>query len=421
MTIQPVGYTALLRRNRAFRRLWYAQIVSQLGDWLDSIALYALLYRITGSAQAVGGLLVAQFLPSALVGLWAGVLIDRLPRKWVMIAADLGRALLVLPFLFVHDAGDVWIVYLCTVLKVALTTFFEPARTAAIAAVAAPEELVAANGISGATWSAVLALGGALGGLVAGALGVAAAFLLDSASFLLSAALIWRVPIHEPHLDGRVRHNPFAELADGFRYAFSQRDVLILTVTKGVWSLGAGVLLLLTIVGRTVFPLGQDAALSIGLLYAARGVGAGIGPIVAQRIGRGAPGFMRRAIGVAFIITGLGYLGLSGAPTLPLAALCVLVAHIGGSIQWVYSTTLLQMTVPPRLQGRVFGAEYALMTLATSLSNYRTGVAADAGWGPQALSLALAAAFAAPGLLMLALLWREPAPAAVAAGERVAR
>jgi hypothetical protein len=229
------------------------------------------------------------------------------------------------------------------------------------------------------------------------------------------------VPIHEPHLDERVRHNPFAELADGFRYAFSQRDVLILTVTKGVWSLGAGVLLLLTIVGRTVFPLGQDAALSIGLLYAARGVGAGIGPIVAQRIGRGAPGFMRRAIGVAFIITGLGYLGLSGAPTLPLAALCVLVAHIGGSIQWVYSTTLLQMTVPPRLQGRVFGAEYALMTLATSLSNYRTGVAADAGWGPQALSLALAGSFAAPGLLMLALLWREPAPAAVAAGERVAR
>src|SRR5215510_15758437 len=107
MSGQSVGYIALLRRNPAFRRLWYGQVVSQLGDWFDSIALYALLLRLTGSGQAVGALLVAQFLPSTVVGLWSGVIIDRLPRKALMIGADIGRALLVLLYLLVHDANHI--------------------------------------------------------------------------------------------------------------------------------------------------------------------------------------------------------------------------------------------------------------------------------------------------------------------------
>jgi hypothetical protein len=77
MSIQPIGYVGLLRNNKAFRRLWYGQVVSQLGDWFDSIALFALLLRLTGSGLAVGTLMVAQFLPSAIVGLFAGVVVDR--------------------------------------------------------------------------------------------------------------------------------------------------------------------------------------------------------------------------------------------------------------------------------------------------------------------------------------------------------
>src|SRR5260221_13985249 len=99
MSTQSIGYVRLLRNNKAFRRLWYGQVVSQLGDWFDSIALFALLLRLTGSGQAVGLLMVAQFLPAAVVGLWAGVIIDRLPRKLGMIAANLGRAALGVLFL----------------------------------------------------------------------------------------------------------------------------------------------------------------------------------------------------------------------------------------------------------------------------------------------------------------------------------
>lgn len=409
MTATPIGYVALLRRNHAFRRLWYSQVVSQLGDWLDSIALYALLYRLTGSGQAVGALLVAQFLPATVIGLWSGVLIDRVPRKLVLIATDLGRAALVLLFLLVRDPGQIWIVYLVTVLKFSLNAFFEPARSAAIASVAEPEELVAANGISSATWSAMLALGAALGGLVAGALGTDAAFLLDSASFALSAALLWNVPIRELHLDGGARRAPLHEIREGFLFIARSRDIAVYAAAKGLWSLGGGVLLLLTVFGRTVFPLGVDGALSIGLLYAARGVGAGIGPLLAQRLGGDGVGFLRRAIGPAFLITALGYVGVSGAPALWVAALCVLVAHIGGSIQWTFSTALLQLSVPHRLQGRVFAAELALLTLTTSASSYVAGLAADAGWAPRALALAMAGAFVVPGLFVTAALWRAPA------------
>ncbi len=407
MSTQSIGYVALLRRNQPFRRLWYGQVVSQLGDWFDSIALYALLLRLTGSGQAVGALMVAQFLPSTIVGLWSGVLIDRLPRKLVMIAADIGRALLVLLFLLVRDASQIWIVYVAMILKVTLTAFFEPARTAVVPNVTKPEELVAANGVSGATWSAMLALGAGLGGLVAGTLGTDAAFIIDSASFLLSAALIWRVPIHEAHLEHRPRH-PLHELREGFAFMFSRRDIAIYALTKTLWSMGGGVLLLLTLFGRQVFPLGVDGALSIGLLYAARGVGAGIGPLLAQRWGGHSVQFLRRAIGPAFFFTAVGYIAFSGAPSLFLAACAVIFAHIGGSVQWVFGTTLLQISVPNRLQGRIFAVELALLMLTTSISSYIVGVAADAGWPPRTLALVVAGVFVPTGIVLTLLLWPPP-------------
>jgi len=124
MTTTSVGYVALLRRNQPFRRLWYGQVVSQLGDWLDSIALFTLLLSLTGSGQAVGLLLVAQFLPGALVGPFAGIVVDRMPRRMVLIFSDLGRALLVLLLLLVRGPGDIWLAYTVVGLKVVLTSFF---------------------------------------------------------------------------------------------------------------------------------------------------------------------------------------------------------------------------------------------------------------------------------------------------------
>jgi MFS family permease len=410
MSSPTIGYVALLRRNRSFRRLWYGQIASQLGDWLDAIALYILVLHLTGSAEALGGLLVAQFLPSTLVGLGAGVLIDRLSRKWVMIAADLGCAVLVLLFLLVRSAEQVWIIYVATVLKVALTSFFEPAREAAIADLAAPEELVTANAISGLTWSVILAGGAALGGLVAGTLGTDAAFLLDSLSFLLSALFTAGIRIHETHRQERRPASAWQEWREGLSFLRARPRVAVFLASKPLWGLGGGVLVLLTLFGQQVFPEGQSGALSIGFLYAARGLGAGLGPVLAQRWGGSSDRFLRRMLGPGTLLMAVGYLLFGLAPTLTLAAAALVVAHFGGSIQWVFSTTLLQLSVPGRLQGRIFALEMALATLTISLSSYLTGAAFDAGWPARTLALVLAAVFVPPALMLTVLLWRDPSP-----------
>jgi MFS family permease len=420
------GYLQLLRTNRNYRRLWYGQVVSQIGDWLDSVALFTLTLNLTGSGQAVGLLFLAEFLPGAAVGPFAGVIVDRLPRKLVLIASDLGRAMVVLLLLLVRGPEDLWLLYLAVVAKVSLTAFFEPARSAILPALCSREELVAANAISGATWSAMLALGAALGGIVAGTLGVETAFLLDAASFLLSAALIATVrvprrrvadrsgelerPAPHPRMGAR---GALSELRAGLHYVLTRHEVGWLTFSKAIWSLGGGVLLLLTLYGREIAPLGRDGAISIGLLYAARGVGTGIGPFLALRIGGSGQQFLRRSVAVAFFISAAGYLALSFVTSLPLAALCILFAHIGGSIQWVFSTTLLQARVPDYLLGRVFATEYAALTLTTALSAYLTGVAHDAGAAPATLAVALGGIFAASGMLMLATLWPEPVLAEV--------
>jgi hypothetical protein len=164
-----------------------------------------------------------------------------------------------------------------------------------------------------------------------------------------------------------------------------------------------------------VFPVGAGAAAGIGILYGARGVGAGIGPIALRWMFGQDARTLRRVIGPAFFMVGAFYAALAGAPTLVVAAIAVLLAHFGGSILWVFSTVLLQMEVPDRFRGRVFAAELAFVTLVTSLSSYFTAYGLDhAGWSPRTLALTLGLLFCIPGLAWLAILarWQErPLPA----------
>jgi len=158
------------------------------------------------------------------------------------------------------------------------------------------------------------------------------------------------------------------------------------------------VLLLLTIFGKQVFPLGRDGSASIGMLYAARGLGALIGPILARRIGGSSTASLQKGIAIAFFQAALFYLLFATAPHLWIASILVMGAHAGGSIQWVYSTTLLQMAVPNRFLGRVFALDNTFLTLAMSLSTYVTGWGLDHGFGPRELAGALGAVFLIPGI-----------------------
>src|SRR4029453_17681794 len=146
------------------------------------------------------------------------------------------------------------------------------------------------------------------------------------------------------------------------------------------------------------------------ILYGARGVGAALGPIALRWIIGQSPKRLRQTIGPAFFIVGVFYIALAGAPSLTVAALCVLCAHFGGSILWVFSTVLLQLEVPDRFRGRVFAAELALVTLITALSSYWTGYQPDhAGRSPRMLAFVLGTLFCIPGLLWLIIQsrWRD--------------
>jgi MFS family permease len=410
-----VSYLSLLRSNRNFRLLYVGQTISQLGDWFNAVAVYALLLDLTGSATAVAWMMIVQFLPVAIFGPMAGVLVDRVDRRRLMIVTDVLRGGLVLTLLFIRRPDQVWIAYVVMTIAVGAQAFFEPARTATIPNVTTAEELLPANALSSATWAAMLALGASIGGLVTAIAGRNVAFIVNALSFFASAWFLGQTrydatPSAAPRPAGVLALTGITDLIDGVRYVRQQSHVAALMFVKAGWGLAGGVLLLLTIFGQRVFPLAGGSAAGIGVLYAARGVGAGLGPIALRWIVGQQPQRLRRTIGPAYFMVGVFYIALAAAPSLWIAAVCVLCAHFGGAILWVFSTVLLQMEVPDRFRGRVFATELALVTLMSSASSYWTGHQLDrAGWSPRTLAFALGAMFCVPGVLWLIIQsrWKE--------------
>jgi MFS family permease len=399
-----VGYIDLLRKNRSFRQLWLGQVVSQMGDWFDTIALYTIILKLTGSGRDVGLLLVARFVPSFFFGAISGVIADRFSRKRIMIVSDILRAVVVLGFLFVRRADQLWIIYVLTVFQLGLSTFFEPAKTAAIPSIVEDRELVAANAIASVTWSVMLTLGAAIGGFITGVFGTDVAFILDALTYLLSAALI--ASIRLPKRKKRERQKlslgrllGITETIDGIRYVKDRPRVLAALLVKPAWGLGGGILTLLAVFGERIFPVGKDAAGGIGVLFAARGIGTAVGPIVARRISGEGNRRMQASIGIAFLIGGLFYMAFGSATSFIFALIVLGIAHCGGSILWVFSTVLLQRAVVDNFRGRVFAAELALLTLTMAASNYITGELLDRFQiSPRIVTVGIGMLFVLPGV-----------------------
>jgi predicted MFS family arabinose efflux permease len=407
------SYRTLLTDNPGFRRLWLAGVISHLGNWFNYIAIFVLLTRLTGSGQAVSWFLISKFLPSTFLSPAAGVLADRLPRKLIMIVSDLLRAGIVLAFLLVRRPDQVWLVYLLAFAQESIWTFFDPARQASVPNLCRPEELNVANALSGATWSVMLAVGAALGGVVTALVGWQVAIVIDALTFLLSAALLSAITLPPPAEDherpaGWRSYTGLHDLVEGVGYVKTNREVAALLLVKSGWALSGGILVLLTWFGERVFS-GFGEGSGSGILYACRGLGAAIGPILAWRLFGESRNEMYRAIGLSFYVSAAAYLLFSQAPSLLIGAVFVLLGHLGGSVQWVFSTNLLQRQVPDRFRGRVFAAEMTLLTLVLSLSTWFTGAALDHGVDPRTVSIRLALLFLLPGSLWVGwLLYRRP-------------
>ncbi|MDT7814607.1 MAG: hypothetical protein QOJ42_4523, partial [Acidobacteriaceae bacterium] len=296
------------------------------------------------------------------------------------------------------------ILYSLTILQLGLSTFFEPAKTAVIPSIVSDRELVAANAISSVTWSIMLTLGAFIGGLVTGLFGSNVAFILDALTYLLSAALIAsvRFPKRAPRAKNKLtisRVLGITETIDGVRYVKHRPRVLALLLVKPAWGLGGGILTLLAVFGEKIFPVGKSASKGIGVLFAARGIGTAVGPIVARRISGEGKKRMQNSIGIAFLIGGVFYMAFGAAASFVVAVIVLGLAHTGGSILWVFSTVLLQRGVEDNFRGRVFAAELALLTLTMAVSNYATGELLDRfRLSPRAVAIGIGAFFLLPGI-----------------------
>jgi MFS family permease len=400
------SYARLLSGNRNFRRLWSAQVVSEIGDWFYTLAIYNLLLQLTGRAGSVALALVLQVLPQTLIGPTAGVVNDRLRRKQVMIASDIGRTLIVLCMLLIRSKDKVWLVYPLLMAETLLVAFFEPARNAVIPNIVPREDVVVANTLSSTTWSVNLMLGATLGGVVAALLGRDAVFLLNALSFLISAALIWRMRFAEPHAEGGRRFElrelvDFSPILAGIRYVREHVHLRSTIFVKfGNLIIGPG-WVLFTVMGQNEFAVRwhgmapeRGAFLGMSLLLGARGLGALLGPLLAATWAGHWKHHLEVAIVWGYLGAFVGYtlLGVSGH--LWQACLCVALAHFGSSIVWVFSTTLLQMQSDDKFRGRVFAADLGLSMFTIAAGAYLAGRFVD--WGFAARNVASVA-----GMLML--------------------
>lgn len=386
------AYLRLLGGNANFRRLWGAQVVSEIGDWFYTLAIYNLLLQLTGRASSVALALVLQVLPQTLIGPAAGVINDRIRRKRVMIVADLGRMLIVFCMLFVRSKQTAWMVYPLLVAETLLAALFEPARSSVIPNIVERENIVLANTLSSTTWSLNLMIGASLGGAIAVLLGRDAVFILNALSFLASALLILRMHFAEPHADGaRPLHVrdlvDFSPIVDGFRYVRSQvRLRSTIFVKTGNLIIGPG-WVLFTVMGQNEFAVrwhGLDPArgafLGMSILLGARGVGALLGPLLTAPW---AGHWVRRleiAIFWGYLGAAAGYTLLGVSSHLWQASLCVMLAHFGSSLVWVFSTTLLQLQSEDRFRGRVFAADLGLCMFTIAAGAYLAGRFVDMGF-----------------------------------------
>jgi MFS family permease len=397
---EAVGYIELVRRNRNFRYLWLGQIISLLGDWFNLIASASLIASLTQSGVAVGGLFVVRMLAPFLVSPLAGVAADRYNRKHLLILADLSRAVTVLGFLFVSKPDQVWLLYALTFIQLAISGFFFPARNAILPDIVSRPELGAANALSSATWSVMLAFGAALGGIVAGQWGVYSSFIIDAATFLVSALLIAQLAYdHQPGLAGMDKSVGAAvrQYVEGLRYLWHRKDQLAISLHKGAFGLFVGGAFQVAQVAMVdqVFVIGEGGSTGLGLMYAVMGVGTGIGPIIARRFTGDRDKPMRWAIALSYLITSVGLFIIAPLSSFGLVLFGSLLRGVGGGIGWVFATQLLLILVPDHVRGRVFSTEFALFTLMQAAG------AAAGGWAFDNTSLGISGMMWVMGVLVL--------------------
>jgi MFS family permease len=410
-----VTYRELLTGNADFRRLWTGQVVSEVGDWLNNIAVLALAIQLAGAGSvglAVATYAIARHLPLFIFGPVAGVVVDRVSRRRVMITADVTRAGLALGFLLAHRFASLALIYAVGASLFSVSAFFNAAKRGSIPnLVGGTEELLSANSLSASTTAATIAVGSALGGVIATALGRDTVFVLNALTFLASAEMIRRIrrPVsHEQRAvssEAQTRRSSssnttahrssltsyFRDFREGLRYVRRDRVLAAVFVVAGGWGLGNGAArALYSLFGAS---LGGQAAgrwgasvravaerptdFGISVLFVAMGLGGVLGAPLARRFNRGAVEGLGARMGRSLTLDGCGLLLFSLTPNLFGAAALLVAREMNFAIWWTAQQTLLMRRTEDAFAGRVFASYETLTTLMMVGSILVSGAAAD--------------------------------------------
>ena len=404
------SYIGLLREYRSLRSLWLGKVVSLAGDWFNTIALYEAVRDLSSSALAVTLVMVAKTLPIFVMAPVAGPLVDRLDRRVLLIATDITRATCGVALIAAHFLDWLPGLYAATVLMMMGTGVAFPASQAALPMIVPSHRIPMANALLGGTWSIMLALGAALGGIATQTLGVTAAFSIDIATFLVSAIFFARLPpLPAPAKQVAERAGAVAEktgFRDGLRYLRRHPYILCLASLKPMMQIYGGVLALVPLYGSGVFQ-GVAGPFFVGLLYAVRGLGAAIGSLVLRAVFGDDVRTMRRLILVAYFLAGASYVGLAHADVYWHAAVAYFLSAVGQSTIWVFSGSLIQLEADRRFHGRVFAIETGVGMFSLAASSYVIGVILDSGLALDRTVLGFAALALLPIALWGTVVWRR--------------
>lgn len=342
--------------------------MSNFGDWFGLLALYALIARYSDSELLLGLIIIVKMLSLAFFSPFAGYLADRFNRRRLMILCDFARAVAILGILLVRSPETLWIAFALTSIQMMLSALFEPAKTSSIPNVTTPDQLVDANVISTATWSIIFTSGMAIGGFATEWIGTDLVLILDAFSYIISAWFLYRAVIPQVEQSVEEKHrtrNPFVGIKEGLSYLTSNRDILRPSIAKGTSTMFLGGLVyLLIIVSEDVLKMGS---IGLGLLYAARGFGTGIGPIIGRRLFKDQKDWIM-VMGFSILTTGLMYMVVGWSTNIMLMILFVFLAHSASGANWVMSTILLQQRTTDTFRGRIFSTEWLLFTIGNSFS-----------------------------------------------------
>lgn len=381
-------YSQLLGGNRNFRNLWLGQVVSELGNWFNFIAGLGLVRVVSGAApEAAAIILVARTAPFALLMPLAGALVDRTSRRAVMLVTDWARAFVALGLLLVKTPDDLWIAYLCSVILSVLTAFFEAAKNAAMPNVTGDEGLLAGNALMFSSRFLLMSVGAALGGAAAAYFGYEIAFIINAASFIVSAFSIWLIPGDAMHsqnpkppvdLENRVAA-VFRDIRDGWVFIKNHRLVFTIIGVNVIWAIGGGMInLLADRLGGVVFA-GKDgwsADGAVAAIYAAGGFGLFLGMLLARKVGDfvESRNLVVPFIGWTLVFQGVLYAFAGYMPNLWLVMALLVVSRALLGVEYAVQETMLMRAIPDDLRGRVMTTDRAAEISVFSLSNMAGGL-----------------------------------------------